>query len=58
MADARMLVICPECQQEHKQGQVETLNVEEDYQGRDLLTYRCPITKRTTKAVILLTFGE
>lgn len=58
MADARMFVICPECNQEHKQGQIETLNIEEDLQGRDTLTYRCPVTKQTTKATVLLTFGE
>ena len=58
MADAIQLVICPECRQEHKQGQIKTLNIEEDYQGRDTLTYICPVTKQTTKATVLLTFGE
>lgn len=57
MADAQMFVFCPECNQKHKSGQVETLNIEEDFQGRDLLTYVCPITKQTTKATVLLSFG-
>ena len=48
-----MFVRCSKCQEDHKPKEMETLNIEEDMQGRDLLTYVCPVTQEITKAYVL-----
>ena len=50
-------VKCSECGEEHwaDSGEVEALNVEEDYMGRDVLTFVCPKTGNTTSSLIYLT---
>ena len=50
----RMRVNCPKCGQYHYQGDVETINIEEDIQGFDILTYICPVTNEQTKSYILV----
>lgn len=48
-----MKVNCSKCHQTHRPGEIETINIEEDIQGYDLLTYICPVTKEKTKAYII-----
>jgi len=48
-----MKVNCSECGESHEPGDVEVLNIEEDIQGRDLLTFICPVTNKETKAYVL-----
>ena len=46
------IVACPTCQVEYKSNKVEFLNIEEDMQGRDLMTFRCPQCKEAVKSFI------
>ena len=34
-------VNCPFCNETHNMEQIKFLNIEEDFQGRDLLTFEC-----------------
>lgn len=45
-------VVCPDCGERHETDSVRTLNIEEDAQGRDVLTYTCPVTGNATKSNI------
>lgn len=45
-------VICSECSEEHSVSEVEFINVEEDLQGRDCLTFVCPVTKTEVKSLV------
>ena len=45
-----MFVRCPACGEDHMANAVEFLNIEEDFMGRDLLYYVCPITGAPTKS--------
>lgn len=45
-------VACPVCHEEHVVDEVETLDIEEDMQGRDLLTFICPAFQVETKAIV------
>lgn len=47
------IVRCTECGEEHFVEEVEFVNVEEDFQGWDLLTYICPVTGKEVKAYVL-----
>ena len=47
-----MQVKCPECNESHDPADVEFVNIEEDSQGRDLLTFVCPNTGKETKALV------
>lgn len=47
------IVRCTKCGQEHQVKDVEFLNIEEDIQGRDLMTYTCPVTGEVAKAYVL-----
>ena len=49
----RMKVNCSKCGETHYPGEVESLNIEEDIQGFDVLTYICPLTNLETKAYVL-----
>lgn len=46
-------VQCKECNDTHKPAEVEFVNIEEDPQGWDLLTFICPVTNVETKAYVL-----
>ena len=46
-------VVCKECGETHKPEEVKFVNIEEDQQGWDLLTFVCPVTKEETKAYIV-----
>lgn len=46
-------VIC-DCGENHSTEEVEFLNVEEDIQGRDILTFRCPKTEEVVQSPVRL----
>lgn len=46
------IVRCPECGDEHFPNEVQTLNIEEDIQGRDLVQFVCPFNGAITKSLI------
>lgn len=48
-----MHVRCSECGECHEPDEVEFVNIEEDIQGRDLLTFICPVTNKETKGYVL-----
>lgn len=45
-------VVCKECGETHNPEEVTFVNIEEDPQGWDLLTFICPVTKVETKAYV------
>ena len=45
-----MKVYCKHCQNWHLVKEVEFLNIEEDYQGRDVLTFICNFTNKEEKS--------
>lgn len=45
-------VYCPACGEEHNSSEVETVNIEEDFTGRDVLTYTCKYTNTVQKSLI------
>ena len=46
------IVRCSECGDEHFPNEVQTLNIEEDIQGRDLVQFVCPSNGVITKSFI------
>jgi hypothetical protein len=46
------VVQCKECGESHTPKEVEFVNIEEDPQGWDLLTFICPVTGQETKAYV------
>lgn len=48
-----LYVNCSKCGNKHFQGEIETLNIEEDIQGYDVITFVCPETKEETKSYVL-----
>jgi len=49
-----MVVDCKECGRQHTPDEVQTINIEEDAEGRDVITYECPVTNSTTTSVVFL----
>jgi hypothetical protein len=47
-----MFVRCSECGEEHESNEVEALDIAEDFEGRDVLTFICPETKNETKSLV------
>lgn len=45
-------VMCPACDVGHDSSEVETLNIEEDFQGRDVLTFQCPYSNTVQKSLV------
>lgn len=45
-------VYCEHCQDFHLVDEVECLNIEEDIQGRDLITFLCPETDKTVVSLV------
>jgi hypothetical protein len=43
---------CAECQNQHLVDEVEFLDVEEDYIGRDIMHFVCPETKMYSKSLV------
>lgn len=48
----RFKVICHECSDEHYVHEVKFLNVEEDFYGRDVMHFECPVTKTPEKSLV------
>lgn len=48
----RTFVRCSSCGEEHETCDVEFQGIEEDPEGRDLLTYTCPNTNETVSALV------
>lgn len=44
-------VRCPECGETHDERKVQFENIEEDIQGRDVLTFVCPGCDKTVKSL-------
>ena len=47
-----MFVQCSECGEKHKADEAEFVNIEEDFLGRDLLTFICPKTKQQSQSLV------
>ncbi len=45
-------VQCPTCGT-HETSHVDFVNVEEDIQGRDIMTYRCPVSNEIHSSVVV-----
>ena len=43
-------VLCDQCGERHYTDEVEFLNIEEDYQGRDVMYFKCPVTGKITSS--------
>jgi len=52
MMKAKFYVRCAECQEQHYVDEVEFLNVEEDYIGRDIMHFVCPETMKETQSLV------
>jgi hypothetical protein len=46
-----MFVMCAYCST-HDVKHVEFLNIEEDIEGRDIMTYRCPTTQDVQRSIV------
>jgi hypothetical protein len=49
---SRMYVKCKECGEEHNSDEVRCLDIEEDFEGRDVITFVCPETGNETKSLV------
>lgn len=47
-----MIVTCPCCKEQYRSGEVETVNIEEDFEGRDVVTFVCPECKKEVKSLV------
>lgn len=48
--EPKVKVTCPTCKNMFNEDAVEFINIEEDIQGRDLLTFKCPVCNEPKKA--------
>lgn len=46
-------IICTSCERHHYILDVRVIKTEEDYFGIGLLTYKCPVTNKISKAYIM-----
>ena len=51
-AKQETFVRCPLCGEEHLTDEVEFLNIEEDFEGRDVMTYTCPVVGEPAKSLV------
>ena len=47
-----MYVECSACDCRHVVGEVKFVNIEEDFFGRDLMTFICPETNEEAKSLV------
>lgn len=47
-----MFVKCRECGEEHNSEEVRATDINEDFEGRDVLTFVCPVTSKETKSLV------
>ena len=52
MSRPQVYVRCRECGEQHDSTEVEFLNIEEDIEGRDVITFTCPITQKPTCSLV------
>lgn len=45
-------VLCKSCGEQHNTSDVEFLDIEEDIQGHDVMTFRCPTTEQVVKGLV------
>lgn len=45
-----IFVTCRKCRKEFEEVEVEFLNIEEDFDGRDVLHFKCPACGKKTKS--------
>jgi hypothetical protein len=50
MRDNLMRVFCRECDEFHDAEEVKFLNIEEDFMGRDYMTFECHLTNTEQKS--------
>jgi hypothetical protein len=50
--NGNFFVRCPACDDEHVSDEVDTLNIEEDIQGRDVVTFRCDYSNTIQQSLI------
>lgn len=48
----RMFVQCRECGEQHSSEEVQGVDIREDFEGRDVLTFVCPVTGKTTESLV------
>jgi hypothetical protein len=48
-----MRVMCSACQEFHQVKDVKFIDIQEDYAGRDLMTFECSVTSTQQKAYVL-----
>ena len=48
-----MRVMCSACQEFHQVEDVKFIDIQEDYAGRDLMTFECSVTNTQQKAYVL-----
>ncbi len=48
----KFYVRCAECQEQHYVDEVEFLDVEEDYMGRDIMHFVCSETREESKSLV------
>lgn len=47
-----MFVMCKECGEQHTSEEVQGVDIEEDFEGRDVLMFVCPVTGKETKSLV------
>lgn len=50
-------VLCKSCGSKHDTNIVQCENIEEDIEGRDVLTYKCPVTGEIVKSLVYIGHG-
>jgi ssDNA-binding Zn-finger/Zn-ribbon topoisomerase 1 len=50
----KSMVKCPKCKGEFQSDKVEFLNIEEDIQGKDVMTFTCPKCETEEKSNVFL----
>lgn len=53
-SERSLFVMCKECGKNHYSDDVKTVDIEEDVQGRDVLTFICPVTNHNSKSYIFM----
>ena len=46
----KIKVTCNHCKTKHDEDIIEFVSIEEDIQGRDVVTFVCPICNKTSKS--------
>lgn len=47
-----LTVTCPECKNRYISNQVPFVNIESDFEGRDVLTFTCPECKKDVQSYV------